>query len=72
MFKYFSANNTRKYVDVLDLLIDQYNNTINSLIKMTPKEACRKENENKVWRNLYLEFGGKTLAPNFPLVIMLE
>ena len=22
MFKYFSANNTRKYVDVLDLLID--------------------------------------------------
>ena len=23
MFKYFSANNTRKYVDVLDLLVDQ-------------------------------------------------
>ena len=30
---------------------------------MTPKEASRKENENKVWRNLYPEFGGKTLAP---------
>ena len=30
MFKYFSANNTRKYVDVLDLLVDQYNNTIHS------------------------------------------
>ena len=27
MFKYFSANNTRKYVDVLDLLIEQYNNS---------------------------------------------
>ena len=26
MFKYFSANNTRKYIDVLDLLIEQYNN----------------------------------------------
>ena len=37
MFKYFSANNTRKYVDVLDLLVDQYNNTIHSSIKMTPK-----------------------------------
>ena len=24
MFKYFSANNTRKFVDVLDLLVDQY------------------------------------------------
>ena len=28
MFKYFSANNTRKYVDVLDLLVDQYTNNI--------------------------------------------
>ena len=61
---YFSANNTRKYVDVLDLLLDQYNN-IYSSIKMTLKEASRKENENKVWRNLYPEFGGKTLAQKF-------
>ena len=29
---------------------------------MTPKEASREENENKVWRNLYPEFGGKTLT----------
>ena len=65
MFKYFSANNTRKYVDILDLLVNQYNNTIHSSIKMTPKEASRKENENKVWRNLYPEFGGTTLNPKF-------
>ena len=65
MLKYFSANNTRIYVDVLDLLVDQYNNTIHSSIKITPKEASRNENENKVWRNLYPEFGGKTLAPKF-------
>ena len=57
MFKFFSANNTRKYVDVLDLLVDQCNNTIHSSIKMTPKEASRQENENKVWTNLYPEFG---------------
>ena len=72
MFKYFSANNTKKNVDVLDLLIDQYNNTIHSSIKMTPKEASRKENENKLWINLYPEFGGMILIPNFRLVIMLE
>ena len=47
MFKYFSANNTRKFVDVIDLLVDQYNNAIHSSIKMTPKEASRKENEIK-------------------------
>ena len=62
---YFSADNTRNYFDVLDLLVDQYNNTIHSSIKMSPKEASRKENENKVWRNLYPEFGGKTLAQSF-------
>ena len=37
MFKYFSANNARKCVDVLDLLVDQYNSTIHSSIKITPK-----------------------------------
>ena len=67
MFRYFSGNNTRKYVDVLDLLVDQYNNTINSSIKMTPMEASCKENENKVWRNLYAEFGGKTLTSKFSI-----
>ena len=67
MFKYFSVTNTKKNVDVLDSLADQYKNTIHSSIKMTPKEASRKENENKVWRNLYPEFGGKTLAPKFSI-----
>ena len=67
MFKYFSANSTRKFVDVLDLLVDQYNNAIHSSIKMTPMEASRKENENKVWRNLYPEFGGETVTPTFSI-----
>ena len=65
--KYFSANNTRKYVDVLDLLVDQYNNTNHSSIKMSSREASRKDNENKAWRNLYPEFGGKTLAAQFSI-----
>ena len=65
MFKYFYANYTRKFVDVLDVLVDQYNNTIHSSIKMTPKEASHKENEKKVRRNLYPEFGDKSLDPKF-------
>ena len=48
MFKYFSANNKRKFADVLYFLVDQYNNTIESSIKMTPKEASPKKNDNKV------------------------
>ena len=34
---------------------------------MTPNEASRKKNENKVWRNLYPELGGKTLSPKFSI-----
>ena len=52
---------------MLDLLVDQYNNANHSSMKMTPKEASRKETENKVWRNFYPEFGGKTLTPLFSI-----
>ena len=34
---------------------------------MTPKEASRKVNENKVWKNIYPEFGGKTLTPKMSI-----
>ena len=34
---------------------------------MTPKEASRKENENKVCTNLYPEFGDKTMTPKFSI-----
>ena len=65
MFKYFSASNTRKYVNILYLLVSQYNNSIHSSIKITPNDGSRKDNENKVLRNLYQEFGGKTISPIF-------
>ena len=32
-------------------------------------EASRKENENKLWGNLYQELGGKTLTPKFSIGI---
>ena len=53
MFKYFSANNTRKYFNVLDDFLNQYNNTVHSSIKMTPTEASQKQNENQAWKNLH-------------------
>ncbi|XP_052224741.1 uncharacterized protein LOC127840370 [Dreissena polymorpha] len=53
MFKYFSANSTRKYVDVLDDMVNAYNNTKHSSIKMTPVDASDKKNESAVWFNLY-------------------
>jgi len=54
MFKYFTANSTRKYVDILDKRVDRYNNTVHSSIDITPKEASEKNKEVKVRRKLYV------------------
>ena len=53
MFKYFSANSTRRYVDVLGEMVNRYNNTKHSSIKMTPVAASNKKNESIVFMNLY-------------------
>jgi len=66
MFKYFTANSTRKYVDILDKLVDRYNNTVHSSIGMSPKEASEKKNEVKVWRNLYGNYAPQNrMTPKF-------
>ena len=53
MYKYFTAKNTYKYVDVLPVLINEYNNHKHSTIKMTPKAASMKRNEKIVLNNIY-------------------
>jgi len=56
MFRYFTTNNTNKYIDVLDDFVDKYNNTWHSSIKMTPVEASKIINTIAVYRNLYQEY----------------
>lgn len=53
MWKYFSANNTHKYIDIIDTLVSFYNAKYHRSIKMKPKEASIKKNEVEVYRNLY-------------------
>ena len=53
MWKYFTDNNTNVYIGILPDLVEDYNNTRHSSIKMTPVEASKKKNELTVWRNLY-------------------
>ena len=65
MFKYFTANSTRRYVDVLDGMVTRYNNARHSSIKMTPVEASKKENEATVYRNLYPATNTNSLGPKF-------
>src|SRR6218665_3587117 len=51
MFKYFTANSTRRYIDVLESIVAQYNDTKHSSINMSPQEASMKKNKTLVWRN---------------------
>ena len=53
MWKYFTDNNTYRYMDILPDLVEDYNNTVHSSTKLTPVEASKKKNELTVWRNLY-------------------
>ena len=65
IFKYFTANNNKKYIDVLDDFFERYNNMRHSNTKMTPVEASNKENEVRVYRNLYQEFERRPIHAKF-------
>ena len=53
MWRYFSANSTNVYLDILPQLITRYNNTKHRSIGMSPVEASKKENEQRALRHLY-------------------
>ena len=53
MWKYFTANHTRKYIDILPDLIEKYNNSYHQSIKTTPIKARLKENDLSVTKALY-------------------
>ena len=66
MWKYFTDNNTYRYIDILPDLVKDYNNTVHTSIKMTPIEASKKKNELTVWRNLYPDrYKTHNLQPKF-------
>ena len=53
LWKMFSANNNTIYFDKLGKVVDEYNNSFHTSVKMTPAEASRKKNERKVYANLF-------------------
>ena len=61
MWKYFSSQNHYRWIDVLDKIILNYNNSYHTAIKMKPVDVA-KQNESEVWNNLY----GKVEASSRP------
>ena len=52
MYKKFTENNNTIFYNILDELVNNYNNKCHSTIKMTPVEASKKINEKKI-KNIY-------------------
>ena len=52
MFRYFTAKNTLKYIDVLPALVKMYNYTVHSSIQEKPVNVTAK-NEHEIWYRLY-------------------
>ena len=62
MYKYFTANDTKRWIDILPDLVNNYNSSYHSSIKMTPMQAV--ESPQKAWDNLYKKQTSKS-KPKF-------
>lgn len=72
MYKYFTANNTKRYIDITDPFAKKHNNTKYSSTKMKPFEVRKKENENSVIRKSFPVLKADRLEQNFPYVTKSE
>ena len=52
MYKKFTENNNTIFYNIIDDLVNEYNNKYHSTIKMTPIEGSKKINEKKI-KNIY-------------------
>ena len=53
LWKYFTANGTHRYIEILQPLIDKYNSTKHRSIGFTPSDARKPSNYQQVFHNLY-------------------
>ena len=53
MWKYFTANTTQKYLDVLPSIVEKYNITYHRSIKLTHSDARNPANYQHVYNDVY-------------------
>ena len=79
IYKYLYANKTKRYIDVLDDLVEGYNNSYHSSIKCAPS-SVNKHNQYKVWVDQYIpentpadsEYIQKRKKAKFPIDTMVR
>jgi len=52
MWRYFTANNTQRYIDVLPSLLSAYNNSVHRTIGMKPVDVTQKD-VKRIWHKVY-------------------
>lgn len=67
MWKQFTVQGNTQYLDILPKILEEYNNTVHSSIKMTPTEASKKNNERTVYFNLYGDMEQVSSKPKFKI-----
>ena len=65
MWKRFTEQNSTQYLKMLPDIINKYNNSYHSSIKMSPVEASKKKNEGIVYYNLYSNLKATKTKPKF-------
>ena len=63
MWKYFTANNTQKYIDVLPGMVEKYNNTYHRSIKLKPTYAHKPANYKHIHNALYAKVNARKATP---------
>ena len=64
MYRYFTAKRTHKYIDIIQDLVQSYNNSFHRSIKRTPTEV-NSENEDDVRETLYFDASDEFLNFKF-------
>ena len=67
MWKQFTVQGNTVYLDILPKILEQYNNTKHSSIKMTPVEASKKKNGTTVYYSLYGSIKQFSSKPKFKI-----
>jgi hypothetical protein len=71
MWKYFTAKNTLKYVDILQKLVKSYNHSRHRSIGMRPVDV-NEDNESIVWQNFMEKSPTNPFGLSLTLVIKYE
>jgi len=61
--RYQTFTGTKDFVKILPKIVDEYNNTVHSSTKFTPRDAQLDENQPEVWENLFGDLIGKEPKP---------